>query len=110
MDESVKADLAVGAYLQWFHEMGIKGPWECIECGATIRKPRYLKMDGGKRRPTLTWCGQPCYDAWDTRMQGAKIPKTHWEKRDTDGILLGYVVPGKGFIPIDDERLYGGGE
>ncbi len=81
------------------------GPYRCLGpgCGQRILKPRLLKVDG-KRRVTLSWCSQPCHDAWLAQFH---LPGPHWGKYDANGVLIGYVVPKEHFISIDDPRLEG---
>jgi len=75
------------------------GPYACLECRDGIRKPRLLKDASGRRFVTLSWCGQGCLDKWRGRL---RVPGTRWEKYDQDGVLIGFVVPRRGFIPIED--------
>lgn len=100
MDESTKDELEVSKYLGWFHSYGIHGPWSCLQCGTVIRKPRYLKSSttGGRRFVTLSWCSQECLDVWGSQFH---LPAMRWEKYDEDGILIGYVVPRRGFVSLE---------
>ena len=99
MKVETKEDLKKDSYLAWFHSHRIHGPWSCFRCKAELLKPRYLKGMAGKRFVTLSWCSQDCLDKWTSQFKGMA---TRWEKYNEAGDLIGYVLPRRGFISLED--------
>ena len=99
MDEATKADLEADKLTSWFHSYGITGPWSCLQCRTGIRKARYLKAQDGRRYVTLTFCSQECHDLFFGKFKGSPV---RWEKFNEDGILIGFVVPKRGFVSIEE--------
>lgn len=80
------------------------GPYFCVECATGIRKPRIIKSEDGGRRATLTWCSQTCHDLWMARVNERLVKSgrsTRWERYDANGILIGYVIPRKGYVSLE---------
>ncbi len=75
-----------------------EGPYACIECGTGIRKPRFLKTMGGARYVSMTFCSQPCHDAWASRIH---LPGPHYPWIGEDGIQKGWYIPKKGYVPLE---------
>jgi len=97
--DSPVIEAKVSDYLAWFRSNGIRGPWSCLKCGTGILKPRYLKQQDGRRYVTLTFCSQECHDAWIAMF---RLPGPRWEKYDQNEVLIGYVVPRRGFVSIEE--------
>ena len=99
MDAATKGELEADRLTSWFRASGITGPWLCLQCKGGIRKARFLKAQDGRRYATLSFCSQDCHDRY---LAQYKLPVVRWEKYSQDGILLGYVVPRKGFISLEE--------
>lgn len=119
MPDDTKADLAVQKLQAQRDALPDGFDFKCLGpgCDQVMRKPRFLAF-GTKvrcatrqgvhrddvvpdRRATWCWCSQACLDAWNAKWKG-RLPGTAWPKYDVDRNLLGYVVPGRGFVSVDE--------
>ncbi len=76
-----------------------EGPLFCIFCTTLIPEPVMIKGENGKRYVTFSFCSQKCHDDWIISLH---IPGPHYEWKDQDGNLLGFFIPKRGFIRLDD--------
>lgn len=102
MDETTKADLEADEYTRWFHSYGIRS-FSCLKCGEGIRKARSLKSTTGKRYTTMTFCSQECHDQWFAQFHVRSHPPEKYRvEPDGTSTLTGWVVPKRGFVPIEE--------